>query len=73
MKLYTVGQRVTTDYGNGTIIGFETFGEDGWATEHSVYDNGESRIVVELDFPDNFHLNKYGNPFFYRGDKLEII
>ena len=73
MKLYTVGQRVNTEHGEGVIIGFETFGEDGWATDHAQVDNGVSRIVVKLDVPNMFYGGKLGNPFFYRSDKLDII
>lgn len=69
--LYTVGQRVLTPYGEGTVLGFEAFGDDGMSIDHCQVDNGVSRIVVQLDRPEDFAGGVYGNPFFTRfGDKL---
>jgi len=73
ITLYTVGQRVDTEWGVGTVIGFESFNAAGFSQQHSLKDNGHSRIVVKLDNPTAFALGEYGNPFFYRNDKITIL
>lgn len=72
MTLYKVGQRVATQYGDGVIIGFESFVEStGLSAPHALYDNGEARIVVCLVNPMNFLTGVYGDPHFCRSDKIE--
>ena len=73
IKLYTVGQRVSTGYGDGVVLGFESFNESGFSKQHTLMDNGHSRICVKLDNPKDFMNGQYGNPFFYRNDKIEVI
>ena len=73
ITLYTVGQRVKTEFGIGTVIGFESFNESGFSKQHAMKDNGHSRIVVKLDNPKDFLNGMYGNPFFYRSDKITVL
>jgi len=70
-----VNQRIRTQYGTGTIVGFECFDKDGNEVMGTV-DNGEGRILVELD-PDHTWLFKGGLYAAFRYDlengKCEVL
>jgi hypothetical protein len=65
----TVGQRVMTKLGPGTILGFERFAASGKSAPLSDIDSGSNRICCRLDQPENWLLHeKGGDPYFVRSD-----
>lgn len=72
MKLYQVGQRVTTPLGTGAILGFESFTLEGKQAPTKYEDNGQ-RAIVRLDNPDNWKPTALTpDPYMFRSDLADI-
>lgn len=66
------GQAVVTKLGNGVVLGFEAFDENGKQLPNSVKDNGR-RVQVQLDNPSNWiGYETHGHPYFFRSDLHEF-
>lgn len=69
-----VGQRVMTKkFGAGTVVGFEGFTPNGKHSFVSGHDNGYSRVLVQLDAPENWLLasESQPHPYMLRSDFVE--
>lgn len=69
MIAYTIGQRVVTVLGLGTVKGFEMYLQDGMAVD--VFDadprTAGSRVIVRLDDPESWAAHAtHGDPYFFR-------
>lgn len=68
LQTYELGQRVVTVYGEGVVLGFESFTPEGHQAPTSRKDNGR-RIIVKLDDPTKWSCSPIShNPYFYRQD-----
>jgi len=68
MSTFSKGQRVMTDLGAGVIAGFERFDKDGMTIAPADEDDGQQRVLVQLDEPSKwvFHNQQVGLPHFPR-------
>lgn len=69
MNTFTIGQRVDTPMGLGTVKGFEMYLQGGWVVD--VFDadpqTGGSRVIVRLDDPARWAVHDTrGDPYFFR-------
>ena len=68
-RIFRAGQRVLTHHlGAGKVVGFERFGAGGNSGPPSLRDDGDGRVIVELDEPERwaFHGQGKGLPHFQR-------
>ena len=73
MIAFTIGQRVDTPMGLGTVKGFEMYLQDGMAVD--VFDADPqtegSRVIVRLDDPERWAAHAtHGDPYFFRAELL---
>lgn len=68
--IFSIGQRVQTPLGVGTVAGFEEFNIKGWPISPSRVDRGYGRVTVRLGEPDAWHLmsEKTPDPYCYRNE-----
>jgi len=68
-----MNDRVKTPHGPGTVIGFECFTEEGkYAGTTRVPSNPSSRVVVELDQPENWAGHAHGYPHYWRSELKKV-